>query len=167
MKREPCTFRLSVAEDRSFLRDWLDDPEILYGFPMEGAAEIEDSVRIWMEYAEKGFGLTALTDGKPSGMAVLYIQPFKKLAHTCLFSIIVDRAYRNSGIGTRLLASLETLAKEAFGIEILHLEVYEGNPAKRLYERAGFVPFGIHTTFAKESNGLYRAKIFMQKIYTT
>jgi putative acetyltransferase len=96
-------------------------------------------------------------------MTVLYEQTFQKLAHTCLLSIIVSQEYRNRGIGTALLEELEKLAKNTFHIEILHLEVYEGNPAKKLYERMGFTPFGRHASFAKESDGSYRAKIFMQK----
>jgi len=156
-------FRRTEPQDASFLKEWLSDPKILYGFPMEGEKEIEDSVRIWMSYAEKGYGLTALLNGIPVGIAVLYIQPFEKLVHTCLFSVIVSPDARGKGIGTALLENLENLAKYTFTIEILHLEVYEGNPARRLYERLGFVPFGRHEGFAKENDGTYRAKISMEK----
>ena len=54
------------------------------------------------------------------------------------------------------------LAKNKFHIEVLHLEVYEGNPAKKLYDRLGFVQFGCHDHFIKEEQG-YLQKIFMQK----
>jgi RimJ/RimL family protein N-acetyltransferase len=155
--------RPSIAEDAPFLKEWLSDPLILYGFPMEGEKEVDDSARIWIEYATKGYGITAVCDNKVCGMTVLYIQSFEKLAHTCLFSIIVSTEYRNKGVGSALLNALMRLAKETFHIEILHLEVYEGNPAKRLYERMGFTPFGKHVSFAKEADGSYRAKIFMQK----
>ncbi len=160
---EAVTFRLSEQQDAPFLKKWLMDPDILFGFPMEGEKEVDDSVRVWMEYVEKKSGLTALWNGEPCGMALLYIQPFEKLAHTCLFSIIVSPEYRGRGIGTALLENLTDLAKKVFHIEILHLEVYEGNPARRLYERLGFIPFGKHTSFAKESDGMYRGKICMQK----
>jgi ribosomal protein S18 acetylase RimI-like enzyme len=95
-------------------------------------------------------------------MSTLYIQPFKKLVHTCLFSIIVSEKHRNLGVGTALLEDLMVLAKEKFQIEILHLEVYEGNPAKRLYDRLGFKEFGCQKHFIKDQ-GEYIAKIFMQK----
>lgn len=155
--------RSSLPEDAPFLKEWLSDPLILYGFPMDGEKEVDDSVRIWMEYVSRGCGITALIDGEVCGMTVLYVQPFEKLAHTCLLSIIVSTKHRNKGVGTALLEGLMKLAKETFRIEILHLEVYEGNPAKRLYERMGFTPFGKHASFAKEGDGSYRAKIFMQK----
>ena len=78
----------------------------------------------------------------PCGMANLYIQPYRKLAHTCLFAIIVKEDMRGKGIGKAMLDYVMEHAKTRFNIEILHLEVYEGNPAKRLYERAGFTEFG-------------------------
>ena len=156
------TFRLSKEEDSSFLKKWLNDPEILFWFPMEGEKEIEDSIRIWIEYVKRGEGITALWDGVPCGMTVLYVQSFKKLSHTCLFSIIVSAEHRNRGVGRALIEELILLAKNTFKIEILHLEVYEGNPAKHLYERLGFTSFGVHSCFTKE-DGKYRSKIFMQK----
>ena len=163
MRPEALSFRQSEPADAAYLKIWLSDPEILFGFPMEGEKEIDDSIRVWMEYAGKQYGLTALWEGVPCGMSVLYIQPFEKLAHTCLFSIIVSREYRNRGVGGALLEELTRLAKDSFHIEILHLEVYEGNPARRLYERMGFIPFGYHKSFAKEQDGMYRAKVSMQK----
>jgi len=163
MRPEALSFRSSEPGDTIFLKNWLSDPKILFWFPMEGEKEVDDAIRIWMEYAGRKCGLTALWNGDPCGMAVLYIQPFEKLAHTCLFSIIVSSDHRNLGIGTALLQELIELAKNTFHIEILHLEVYEGNPAQRLYERLGFIPFGKHTSFTKESDGVYRGKISMQK----
>lgn len=58
---------------------------------------------------------------------------------------IVDELYlregfRRRGIGTRALAFAEDLAR-ALGAQALRLEVEQANdPARRLYERAGFVP---------------------------
>ncbi len=157
--------RLSCEEDESFLLQWMSDPLISRWFPMDGIKEVEDSVHVWMEYASKGQGVTALWKGIPCGMAVIYVQPLKKLKHTCLLSILVDEHYRNLGVGTALMEELEKLARNTFHIEILHLEVYEGNPAQHLYERMGFTIYGKHPHFAKEPMG-YRAKIFMQKYLT-
>ena len=157
------TLRLAKEEDDVYLKKWLLDPEISRWFPMLDEPEIEDSVKIWCSYNKLNCGLTALWNNEPCGTCVLYLQPFKKLAHTCLFSIIVDPEMRGKGIGTALLEDLITLARDQFHIEILHLEVYEENPAKRLYERMGFVLFGEHKCFTKEE-GRYRSKLFMQKI---
>ncbi|HSX04724.1 MAG TPA: GNAT family protein, partial [Rhabdochlamydiaceae bacterium] len=57
---------------------------------------------------------------------------------------------------------LMKLAKEKFNIELLHLEVYEHNPAVRLYKRLGFKEFGIQRHFIKEDDK-YVGKIYMQR----
>lgn len=156
------TFRFTKEEDAPHLMQWLSEPTILRWFPMIDAREIEDAVRIWISYSRLQANITAEWNGVPCGMANLYIQPYKKLAHNCLFAIIVKEEHRGKGVGGALLAELIKLAKEKFHIEVLHLEVYEGNPAKKLYERFGFVEFGSQKRFIKES-GKYIAKILMQK----
>jgi RimJ/RimL family protein N-acetyltransferase len=156
------TFRPTRLEDAPPLMQWLSDPKVLRWFPMFDAREIEDAARIWVGYSRMEAGITAEWDSEPCGMANLYIQPYKKLKHTCLFSIIVKDGMRGKGVGKALMEQLMKLAKEKFNIEILHLEVYEGNPARRLYERLGFKEFGKQSRFIKE-DGKYIGKVFMQK----
>ena len=156
------TVRMAQDMDYNHLVQWLSEPEILKWFPLNDKREIDDAARIWMSYIQQNAVLTAEVDGSPCGTANLYIQPFKKLAHQCLFAIIVDGKHRGKGVGTVLLENLIDLARNRCGIEILHLEVYEGNPAIRLYERFGFSEYGRQNHFVKE-DGMYRAKILMQK----
>jgi ribosomal protein S18 acetylase RimI-like enzyme len=126
---------------------------------------VDDSVRIWMGYIKMGASFTAEVDGKVAGMAVLYLQPYKKFSHHALFAIIVNEQFRNQGIGQKLIERLEKEARDKFHLEILHLEVYETNPAVRLYERMGFKEYGRHPRFIKE-DGKYVGKILMQKDLT-
>lgn len=163
MNSSSLTFRFTELADAPPLTQWLLDPAILKWFPMIDAREVEDAVRIWIGYSRLQAGLTAEWNKEPCGMATLYIQPYKKLQHTCLFSVIVKEEFRGKGVGAALLRQLIQLAKEKFHIEILHLEVYQGNPAQKLYERLGFKEFGIQRHFIKE-NGKYTAKVFMQKV---
>lgn len=156
------SFRATEMEDAPFLHKWLSDPKILQWFPMIDEREIEDAVRIWIGYSKIGAGITALFQGEPCALANLYIQPYAKCKHTCLFSIIVKEEIRGKGIGKALLKELIKLAKEHFHIEILHLEVYEGNPAEHMYRKMGFTSFGRQAHFIKE-NDRYNAKILMQK----
>jgi putative acetyltransferase len=160
------SIRLALESDQKYLVEWLLQPGVLEGFPLTDLREIEDAARIWMSYTKQGAVLTALYDGVPCGIANLYLQPYKKLSHQCLFAIIIDEKYRGKGIGTALMKELMILAKETFKIELLHLEVYEGNRAKRLYERLGFIQYGIQRHFVKEQTDgqkAYRAKVMMQK----
>ena len=115
-----------------------------------------------MSYIEVGAAFTGCVDGKPCGMAVLYLQKYKKMKHQCPFVIVVDKDHRGKGVGTAIFEKMKKEAKEKFGIEILHLEVYLGNPAQRLYERLGFKEYGRQEKFLKERNGTYRDKINME-----
>lgn len=54
--------------------------------------------------------------------------------------IVIDEKYAGKGVGYRALSLLCQLAKEQMGLSMLHLEVFADNqPAKRLYEKAGFL----------------------------
>jgi putative acetyltransferase len=156
------TIRPGVEADQKYLIEWLQQPGVLAGFPLNDLREIEDAARIWVSYAKFGALLTALWDGVPCGIANLYLQPYQKLSHQCLFAIIVDENFRGKGVGTRLMLDLMQLAKEKFQLEFLHLEVYDGNPAIHLYRRLGFETYGIHRHFMKDQ-GRYVDKIMMQK----
>lgn len=154
--------REARSDDEPLLVSWLSQEGVLKWFPLTDLREIEDAAKIWLSYCKQNAVLTAECDGVPCGIANLYIQPFKKFSHQCLFAIIVDENFRGRGVGTKLIESLEILAKERFDLKILHLEVYEENPAINLYRKLGFEEFGKQRRFIKEESG-YRSKIFMQK----
>ena len=160
--KSPVTIRHAEEGDEKYLTEWLSQGEVLRWFPLANAREIEDAVQIWMSYRKHRSVLTALWNDIPCGSANLYIQPYKKLAHQCLFAILVAESFRGKGVGTILLESLMELAQREFRIELLHLEVYEGNPAIRLYKKLGFEEYGAHAHFIKEE-GKYLSKILMQK----
>lgn len=164
VQQDKLKIRLSQDDDSKYLLKWLDDEEILRWFPMCNKMEIEDAVRIWMSYTKYKAVITAEWEGTPCGMANFYIQSYKKLAHQSLFAIIVGKEYRSKGIGTALIKELIKLGKENFKLKILHLEVYKGNPAQKLYERLGFVEYGVHKKFLKDLNGVYYDKVMMQKV---
>jgi RimJ/RimL family protein N-acetyltransferase len=154
--------RYTELSDGKNLREWLHQPGVLRWFPMYDDVEIDDAVGRWVGFSRYKCSLTAVLDGEPAGMATLYLQPYKKLAHQCEFGIIVGDPNRGKGIGSQLLHSLIHLAKERFGIELLHLQVYAGNPAIKLYERFGFKEFGHQTHWIREDHG-YVGRIFMEK----
>lgn len=157
------TLRKTTEKDAPYLAVWLEQKDVLKGFPMTDKREIDDAVRIWMLYLKKGSSITALYKKKPCGAANLYINDIEKMKHQSLFVIIVDEKVRNQGIGTLLLKEITRMAKEEFNVEILHLEVYENNPAYNLYKRMGFEEYGRHPKYLKDENGIYYGKILMQK----
>ena len=154
--------RLSEEKDIPYLAKFLMQPGVLPFFPMCNEKEVEDSSRIWISYRQFGCAYTGEYDGEVCGMTNLYLSPFTKAKKQTLFSIIISEEFRNKGIGGEMIDHLIDVAQNEHGIELLHLEVYEDNPAKRLYERKGFVKYGEHPNFLKEPDG-FRSKILMQK----
>ncbi|MGE0198002.1 MAG: GNAT family N-acetyltransferase [Simkaniaceae bacterium] len=157
------TLRKTTEKDAPYLQEWLLQKGVLDGFPMINQREVEDAVRIWLLYIKKGYSITALYKKKPCGAANLYINDIEKMKHQCLFVIIVDEKMRGQGIGTLLLNEITRMARDQYQIEVLHLEVYENNPAFRLYERMGFKQFGRHPKYLKDDKGVYYDKIVMEK----
>ena len=59
-------------------------------------------------------------------------------------NLVVSENHRSSGIGSLLIAHLETLARE-LDCKVLTLDSYVSNPAShRLYHRLGFEIWGFH-----------------------
>ncbi len=154
--------RYTELSDGKYLGEWLHQPGVHRWFPMYDDVEIDDAVGRWISFSRYKCSLTAVLNGVPTGIVTLYLNPYKKLAHQCEFGIIVGDPNRGIGIGGQLMQAVINLAKDRFGIELLHLTVYEGNPAIHLYERFGFVEFGKQTHWIKEADG-YRGRIFMEK----
>jgi RimJ/RimL family protein N-acetyltransferase len=162
-KVEGLELRYTVMEDAEPLREWLMEPGVLRAFPMIDLPEVEDSIKHWIGFCRYKSSLTAIYNGKPAGIATLCLMPYKKLIHQCLISIIVGEEFRDKGIGTVLMNNLCHLAKNYFKIEVLYLEVYEGNKAISLYKRFGFRECGFQKHFMKE-NGEYIGKVVMERV---
>jgi RimJ/RimL family protein N-acetyltransferase len=161
LRPKELEIRFGEAEDRQYFLKWLDDKDILQWFPMCNQREIEDAVNFCMSYLPYKAILTATWNKVPCAISTLYLAQYRKFAHQALFVIIVDAKFRGKGVGTALLTDLIDLAKNHFKLEVLHLEVFSGNPAINLYKRLGFKEYGVHKQFLKE-NGRYWDKILMQ-----
>lgn len=162
-EKSQTEIRYTDLSDGRYLKEWLLEPSIGRWFPVYDMAEIDDAVHRWVGFSRYKCSLTAVKGGNPCGIATLYLQPYRKLAHQCEFGIIVGDGYRGQGIGTELLKNLMHLAKDTFKIELLHLQVYSENPAIHLYSRLGFVEFGRQTHWIKEIDGTYTGRVFMEK----
>ncbi|MDR3624342.1 MAG: N-acetyltransferase [Chlamydiales bacterium] len=154
--------RYTENEDAPFLKNWLEEPGVLRWFPMQDPLELEDAIKHWIGFSRYKCSLTAVDKGVPCGLSTLYLMPYRKVAHQCLFSIIVEKEHRRKGVGTLLLNNIIHLAKEQFRLDYLYLEVYEGNPAITLYDKFGFKEVGRQPHFIKE-DGEYLGKIIMEK----
>ncbi len=160
--KEKVTFRVTKKEERPIVLDYLSDSEVLQWFPMTNRVEIEDAVNIMLSYIPQKACFTALYDETVCGFANFYLSPYARLAHQALFAIILQKELRGRGIGTAFLMFLFEQARHLH-LKILHLEVYEGNPAISLYRRLGFVQYGVHPHFLRDQQGKRGNKILMEK----
>lgn len=157
--------RYTEPGDAKYLKEWLMEPGTMRWFPMEDEVEIDDAVMRWIAFYKYKCSLTITKEGVPCGIATLYLQPYRKLAHQCEFGIIIGDGFRNQGIGSYLMSSVMHLAKEKFKIELLHLQVYAENPAMNLYKRFGFTEFGRQNSWIKEKDR-YVGRVFMERFLT-
>lgn len=162
-KDSSLEIRYSDLSDGRYLKEWLLDPTVARWFPMDDLAEIDDAVHRWIGFSRYKCSLTAVKEGVPCGLATLYLQPYRKLAHQTEFGVIVAPEHRGKGVGTELLKNLMHLAKDQFKIELIHLQVYSENPAIHLYSRLGFKEFGQQTHWIKERDGTYTGRTFMER----
>ncbi len=163
-KVKDLEIRFSDTSIEEHLREWFNEPGVLRWYPCQEKKEVEDTVKMLTSFTRWRCALTAFVKDKPVGFAVLFLHAYKKIAHQCLFGMLVDSDYRNQGIGTQLVMHILELGKKNFNLEVMYLEVFEGNPAINLYRRLGFREVGYHKYWLKEDDGSYRSKIVMEKV---
>ncbi|MFS8563575.1 MAG: GNAT family N-acetyltransferase [Rhabdochlamydiaceae bacterium] len=80
--------------------------------------------------------------------------PYKKVAHHCLAKVIVDPKWQRQGIGSSLVRNLKHLAKNYFRLEMMDIEVFEGNPLIELLQKEGFHEVFRQEKFVKEEGNI-------------
>src|SRR3990167_3604266 len=111
--------RYTQLTDGADLKKWLLDPQINRWFPVSSEKEIEDGAHVWASFSRYSCSLTATLDGVPCGVGTLFLMPYKKVAHHCLFKLIVDPLHQRHGIGFSILKNLKNLAKNYFRLEMI------------------------------------------------
>ncbi len=155
--------RYTYVTDSPYLRQWLDLPEVQKWFPVSEEKEIEDAVQCWIGFSRYSCSLTAVLEGVPCGIGTLFLMPYKKVSHHALFKLIVDPQYQRRGIGSSLLKNLKHLAKNYFRLDLIHTEVFEGNPLIHLLEAQGFQVYAKQEDFVKDK-GQYLGRILYEVI---
>ncbi|MFZ0943513.1 MAG: GNAT family N-acetyltransferase [Syntrophobacteraceae bacterium] len=156
------SIRLSVEADMEHWKRWVADPKVLRWFPFSSEEEIDRAARYVFSFLPQQAVLTAECDGQPCGIAGLVLPEFRKIMHQAVFSIIVAESHRNLGVGTLLLETLLARGKALHGLSLILLEVFEGNPARSLYQRMGFVYYGFQP-FYSNMDGQFLGRHLMFK----
>lgn len=158
---EELDIRYTFVTDSPYLRDWLHEPQVQKWFPVSEEKEIDDAVQCWIGFCRYSSSLTATLHGEPCAIATLFLMPYRKVSHHCLFKLVVSPRYQQQGIGTSLLKNLMHLAKNYFRLELMHIEVFEGNPFIHLLEKFGFKEYARQERFVKQ-DGLYLTRILYE-----
>jgi ribosomal protein S18 acetylase RimI-like enzyme len=80
-----------------------------------------------------------------AGVVGLSFESRAKARHKAhMFGMYVPSKLRHAGVGKKLVLAVLEFARKRPGVKLVQLTVTQGNaPAQGLYERCGFVPFGV------------------------
>jgi len=108
----------------------------------------------------------AVNGDELAGVAGFYVQAGPKHAHKgVLWGMFVRPAYRDTRLGRRLVEAVIEHARQH--VELLQLTVIADNvAARRLYQRLGFVEYGIERDAAKY-RGRYHDDVLMALAFKT
>ena len=108
------------------------------------------------------FGALDGEGGALVGATGLSFEAREKARHKAqLFGMVVLASHRAHGVGAALVEAALAEARSRAGVRLVQLTVTQGNAgAERLYQRFGFVPFGVEPMAVAVGEG-YVAKVHM------
>jgi ribosomal protein S18 acetylase RimI-like enzyme len=158
---EGLDIRYTFVTDGSYLRQWLYQPDVLKWFPVSTEKEIDDAVQCWMGYCRYSCSLTATLHQVPCAIGTLFLMPYRKVAHQAVIKVVVDPKWQKKGIGETLIRNLKHLAKNYFQLDLIAIEIFEGNPILSLLKKQGFQEIYRQENYVKD--GLRNlARIYME-----
>lgn len=129
----------------------------------------EKALAFWQGVAEGvGRGERVLLVAQDEGgeivgtVQLVLAQPDNQPHRADVAKMLVHRKARRRGIAQRLMAAVETAAREA-GKTVLVLDTVTGGDAERLYERAGWQRVGVVPNYALMPDGALCGTTFFHK----
>lgn len=128
-------FRISVEEEKKFLREMNENPNNLFRIAQCG--------------------------GEIAGVVSLKALSSKRVAHNCELGVSVRKKYWHQGVGTVLMEAAIDYARTSGTLKVIHLMVFSSNVnAIALYQKLGFVTVGVNKDYIK-INGSYQDAVLM------
>jgi ribosomal protein S18 acetylase RimI-like enzyme len=170
----PILVRTTRAADAHQLRELR--LEALRLHPVAFTADLAESEaqppEFWVDRATVGAGtdgrqalFVAELDGALVGMAGIYVDPKRpKLAHSAtIWGAYVRAAARRRGIGQKLVGACADWGR-ANDLRIVKLSAVNDGPARRCYERCGFVTYGVEPMAVQVDARFYDESLMALKL---
>ncbi|MDR2539581.1 MAG: GNAT family N-acetyltransferase [Chlamydiales bacterium] len=157
---EELDIRYTRITDETYLRNWLMNAKLQHFLPVSNEQEVHNMLQCWLGFCRYSASLTAILNGTPCGIATLFLMPYQKVSHCCLFKIIVDPIHQNKGVGNSLLKNIIHLAKVYFKLEEIYTEVVEDNPLIHLLRKYDFYQFAEQEDYIRENDRYYARLLF-------
>ena len=152
--------RYSELSDLSFLEESFSSPSSFDSYPF-GVEEKDEALKNWIGFAKFKASLTAFFEDKPCAIATLFLMPYRKVAHHCAFYLMVDPNHRCKGIGTSMVRNILNLAQTRFGLESVHVEIYEPSLLLPILEKLHFQSFAKQENYMK-IDGYPRTRLLLE-----
>lgn len=165
-----CVLRSARPTDAEALLNYLKitagETRFLAREPEEITMTLENEIR-FLESRESSpdeLMLVAVVDDEIAGnCGLLSMGHHLRMRHRCGVAIALYQKFCGLGLGTLMLETVLTVAKD-LGYEQAELEVVAGNDrARHVYEKLGFIPFGTHPNALKYKDDTYADNILMAK----
>jgi ribosomal protein S18 acetylase RimI-like enzyme len=153
--------RFSATSEEPFVKKWLLDEATRLWYPPSSDVDVDVFVRNWVGFSRHKSSLTATYHGETIGVGTLFLMPYIKVSHLCMFYMVVAPEYQRKGVGGSLLRNLKHLAKTRFRLESMHCEVFEGSPIIGLLEKNGFEEVVQQENFVKFPE-CFKARIILE-----
>ena len=111
--------RYTTLDDMASLVNMFKIEGMLHWYPPSDPQELESFVRVWMGFCRYNACLTASYKKQPIAHGTLFLMPYRKVAHHCMFHLIVDPEHARRGVGTSLVKNLRHQAKTQFRQEMM------------------------------------------------
>jgi GNAT superfamily N-acetyltransferase len=112
------------------------------GYPQAGPVPYQEFQEYWLDAKTVVVAAWTATDGELAGSYFLKPNGYGRAAHVANGGYFVVAEHRGNGLGEALVLHSMEVAVE-LGFDALQFNfVFESNPARRLYERLGFVVVG-------------------------
>lgn len=128
------------ASDGEALARFMGDARNKVFLPAESEKEIASQVEIWNAYSRYKCGLTATYQQRRIGMAMIYLMPYRKVAHHGICHVVVSPKHLDDGVRESLVRNLVNLGNKYFSLERLQFELYGDEKLAAILEEQGFTP---------------------------